>query len=128
MLVAILAGDMPHGFRHKVIALLLGIFVTLGMGLSNVEASTMTLKMTTSSEIVSVMGEIGHKNCSDCQGTNSKTMACTAGCTASVPVVFGQVEISSATITHEVFPALDFRLTSRAYPPDPYPPRTSDIA
>ena len=95
------------------------------MSLSNVAAGTMTLKMPMTSEMSSGMsGDGGQK---DCGGNDSKAMVCAAGYVASVPTVLSQIDISSAKVTLLSFSAKALRLTSRTYPPDPYPPRTSDI-
>ena len=118
---------MNHWTRHKIFILLLGVFVTLSMGLSNVAANTMTLKMPMTSAMMSDMADSGKKDCGGCGGTDSKAMVCAAGCIASVPVILGQINISHTKVTLLSFPAKVLRLTSRAYPPDPYPPRTSDI-
>ena len=119
---------MKRWTQHKFFILLLGVFVTLSMGLSNVAANTMTLKMPMTSAMASDMGSSGQKDCGDCGSTDSKAMVCAAGCIASVPVVLGQVTISTAKTTLLSFEPLVFRLTSRNYPPDPYPPRPIDLA
>ena len=97
------------------------------MGLSNVAASTMNLKMPMTSTMMSDMGASGKKDCGDCGGTDSKVMVCAAGCIASVPVILTQVEVSITKTAPLLFTPLVLRLTSLTYPPDPYPPRTSDI-
>ena len=124
--------SMNHWTRNKFFILLLGVFVTLSIGLSNVAANTMTLKMPMTSEMASSMssgmsGDSGKKDCGDCGGTDSKAMLCAAGYVASVPAVLDQIDILRTKVTLLSFPAKALRLTSRAYPPDPYPPRTSDI-
>ena len=119
---------MKRWTQHKFFVLLLGIFLTLSMGLSNVAASTMTLNMPMMSSMMSDMGRSSHNDCGDCGSTGSKVVICTAGCIASVPVVLAQVAISIPTITLLSFAPPAFRLTSRTYPPDPYPPRSLDLA
>ena len=123
---------MNRWTRHRLFVLLLGVFVTLSMGLSNVAASTMNLKMPMTSEMASSMssgmsGDSGQKDCGGCGGTDSKAMVCAAGYVASVPTVLSQIDISSAKVTLLSFSAKALRLTSLTYPPDPYPPRTSEI-
>ena len=113
--------------RHRLFVLLLGVFVTLSMGLSNVAAGTMTLKMPMTSAMTSDMGASGKKDCGDCGAADSKAMICTAGCVASMPVILTQVEVSTAETMASLFAPLFLRLTSLTYPPDPYPPRFSDI-
>ena len=118
---------MNRWTRHRLFVLLLGVFVTLSMGLSNVAANTMTLKMPMTSAMMSDMGASGKKDCGDCGAADSKAMICTAGCIASVPVILTQVEVSITKTAPLLFTPLVLRLTSLTYPPDPYPPRTSDI-
>ena len=118
---------MNRPLKHRLFILLLGVFVTLSMGLSNVAANTMTLRMPMTSAMMSDMGASGKKDCGDCGGTDSKAMVCVAGCVASVPAVWSEIDISRTRVTLLSFSAKVLRLTSRAYPPDPYPPRTSDI-
>ena len=123
---------MNRWTRHKIFILLLGVFVTLSMSLSNVAANTMTLKMPMTSEMASSMssgmsGDGGQKGCGGCGGTDSKAMVCAAGYVASVPAVLDQIDISRTNVTLLSFSAKALRLISRTYPPDPYPPRTSDI-
>ena len=101
---------MNRWTRHRLFILLLGVFVTLSMGLSNVVANTMTLKMPMTSAMASDMGASGKKDCGDCGSTDSKAMICTAGCIASVPVVLGQVEVSATTTVPLLFAPLVFRL------------------
>ena len=124
--------SMNHWTRNKFFILLLGVFVTLSMGLSNVAANTMTLKMPMTSEMASSMssgmsGDSGQKDCGGCGGTDSKAMVCAAGFVASVPAVLDQIDISRTKVTLLSFSAKALRLTSLTDPPDPYPPRTSDI-
>ena len=118
---------MNRWTRHKIFILLLGVFVTLSMSLSNVAANTMTLTMPMTSAMMSDMGASGQKDCGGCGGTDSKAMVCAAGYVASVPTVLDQIDISRTKVTLLSFPAKALRLTSLTYPPDPYPPRTSDI-
>ena len=116
---------MRRWTHHKILVLLLGVFVTLGMGLSTVQANNMAFKMTMTSE----MGNIGHSDCGGCasSGDNAKTMACMPGCVASVPALLPQAGVTEFSLSPVSFPLRSFRLTSRVYPPDPYPPRFSDL-
>ena len=123
---------MIHSLRHKILVMLLGLFVTFSMGLSNVAAGTMTLKMPMTSEMASSMslgmsGDSSQKDCGGCGGTDSMAMVCGAGYVASVPAELDQIDISRTKITLLSFSAKALRLTSLTYPPDPYPPRSSDF-
>ena len=116
---------MSHWTRHKILILLLGVFVTLGMGLSAVQANTMAFKMTMTSE----MGSSGHGDCGGCgnAGGDAKAMVCMPGCIVSVPALLPRAGVAELSLSPVSFPPQNFLLTSRAYPPDPYPPRFSDL-
>ena len=103
--------------------LLLGVFVTLGMGLSTVQANTMAFKMTMTSE----MGSTGHSDCGGCGGDGAKAMVCMPGCVVSVSALPSQADAAGLSLTPVSFRLQDFLMISRVYPPDPYPPRFSDL-
>ena len=112
---------------RQVFVLLLGIFVTLGMGLFAVQANTMNIKMM---DMAPGMGVSGVGSCDDCGSPgDSKGMAVcvTPGCVA--PVAAHVPSMQALNITSE--PAqhlhLDLALPGRDSGPDPYPPRTSNI-
>ena len=117
---------MSRWTRHKILVLLLGVFVTLGMGLSAVQANTMAFKMTMSSEMAST----GHGDCGGCGGggDNAKAMVCMPACVASVPALLPQADVKEFAPSPVTFPLRELLLTSRVYPPDPYPPRFSDLS
>ena len=100
--------------------LLLGVFVTLGMGLSTVQANTMAFKMTMTSEM-------GSSDCGGCGGDGAKAMVCMPGCVVSVPALLSQADASGFSLPPVSFRLQNFLMISRAYPPDPYPPKFSDI-
>ena len=112
---------MNRWTRHKIFVLLLGVFVALGMGLSAVQANTMAFKMTMTSE----MGSTGHGDCGGCGngGNTAKAMVCMPTCVASVPALLPQADAKEFAPSPAKFPLREFLLTSRVYPPDPYPPR-----
>lgn len=112
---------------RQMIVLLLAVFVTAGIGLSAVQASTMSLKMM---DTAPGMGTSGNGKCNDCSSSSdSKAMvACVApGCVAPVAAHSPSAEaldIASVAVHHLHFnPAL----LGRDSGPDPYPPRTNDI-
>ena len=121
----IIVADMVHSFRHKISVILLGLFVTLGMGLSVVRANTMSIDMAMSDG----MGTSHKSDCNDCINTKglAKTMVCTAGCIASAPILLSSADFTKAALTAVTSQRLYLPLYSRAYPPDPYPPRYSDL-
>ncbi|MDX0973324.1 hypothetical protein GOL21_26995 [Sinorhizobium medicae] len=119
---------MRHWSARQLFALVLAVFIAAGMGLSVAQASGMTARMATMSEMdMSAQG--GCQDCPDQPGDGGmKAMACGNVCAplvlatlpgAAVPVLVGKKAAS--------FVAGDPLLRSRALPPDPYPPRTSDI-
>jgi hypothetical protein len=119
---------MRHCPARKLFALLLAVFIAAGMSVSVAQASSMTAKMVTMSE----MDMPDHGDCQDCPdqpGDNGmKAMACGNVCAApvlatlsaaAVPLLVGEKAAS--------FVPADSLLHGRELPPDPYPPRTSDI-
>jgi len=105
---------------------MLGVFVALGVSLSAIQASDMTIKMASAS----AMGGSGDGGCGGCDGggnDGAKGMACAAVCTAPVLAVVPQA--FSLTLTQTLHPPMrpyPF-LHSAAFSPDPYPPRSSDL-
>jgi len=111
---------------RQIFALLLGVFVALGMNLSAVRASGMAAKMI----VTPGMGTSGHGDCRGCEGGDSggaKAMACGSICIAPV------IALPPQTFSMSVFPARAMSLRQyphphdRASPPDPYPPRPGDL-
>jgi hypothetical protein len=108
-------------------ALLLAVFVTVGMGLSVVRANDMAVKMAMMSDMGADQGD-----CANClhlpDKAGAKATFCATVCAApaiahqheSPPMVVALV----ATIRLANVAALH----GRALQPDPHPPRTSDIA
>lgn len=110
---------------RQMFAIVLAVFVTLGMSASVVQANNMALKMTTASE----MAVAGHGNCHGCDGDANKTkaMVCTVACVTpvtTIPQIGRVVEIATPTKLGLPRTALLFGTT---LPPDPYPPRSNDI-
>jgi hypothetical protein len=107
---------------RQVIALVLAVFVTLGLSLSVVQANDMAVKMAMTSD----MGVSGHGECHGCDAGMTKSMVCAVACpvSAAVPHVGPVAEIS--TPTKLALPRMALLLGS-ASPLDPYPPRSIDI-
>jgi hypothetical protein len=109
---------------RRVLVVLFGIFLALGMSLSAVQAGAMPVKMTA----VADMGTAGHcKGCGD-KGDSAKGMTpCSLGCVnlALAP----NPESNPTRIVHlAVFsPPQNSLLLGRAFSPDPGPPRSLDI-
>jgi hypothetical protein len=124
---AIVSAVMKHCSVRQLVLLLLTVFVAAGMGLSVAQASGMAAKMATMSDMA--MSDEGDcQACPDQAGDSGlKAMACGNICAAPVVAPLP----TAAFIPHGEKPTSDAALASlligRALPPDPYPPRTSDI-
>jgi hypothetical protein len=123
---------MIHSLRHKILIFLLGLFVTLGMGLSVVHSNIMIVDVAMSDGMgkMDAMGSNSKGPCNDClDGKNmTKGMVCVAGCLATVPLEQTTTDHAEAALLI-VEPSLYVGLPkSRDYPPDPYPPRPFDLA
>ena len=117
---------MNHWSARQVFALFLAVFVTVGMSLSVVQATGMTVKMATASD----MGASGHDGCQRCStggGDGMKAMSCTTVCLAPVLAVLPQA--APVMLVHKpVSYAVRYLLLhGRTSPPDPYPPRPTSI-
>jgi hypothetical protein len=110
-------------------ALLLAVFVTVGMGLSVVRANDMAVKMA----MMSDMGADGQGDCPNCLHLPDKGGAKATFCATAC------AEPATAAHQHEAPPrgvaliavvrvANVAALHGRVLQPDPHPPRTSDIA
>ncbi|MQX15378.1 hypothetical protein GHK62_11525 [Sinorhizobium terangae] len=119
--------------RHaprQIATFLLAVFLAVGMGASFAEASSMAARMATMSNmIMSDMVENG-----DCQGcpdqpddSGMKAMACGNVCAAPIiaPLPLAAVVPDGETPISVVAP--DLALDGQTPPPDPAPPRTTDI-
>lgn len=118
---------MNRASFRQVFVLLLGIFVTLGMGLSVVQASTMTHKM---ESMASEMSMPGGDNCNACGklGDVKGMAACAASaCVAPSASLAAPVEGLNMTpgSAHDQHQGLALFGTDSELAP--YPPRTSHI-
>lgn len=124
---AMLQVTMNRASFRQVLVLLLGIFVTLGMGLSVVQASTMNLKM---ANMASEMGISGDDNCRDCGNLgDAKGMVACVAPTCVSPVASLAVSTEGLNLTPGSVRHLHQGLTlfGVGSEPAPYPPRTSHI-
>ncbi|MEY9629010.1 hypothetical protein [Sinorhizobium fredii] len=124
---AILSGVMKHVSVRQLVVLLLAIFVAAGMGLAVGQASGMAAKMAVMSE----MAASDHGDCQDCpdQPADSAMKAMACGNVCAAPVV-APLPVAAVVPTGEKpapFAVGDLLLNGRGSPPDPDPPRTSDI-
>lgn len=109
---------------RRIFVLLLAVFVTAGIGLSAVQASTMSFKMM---DMAPGMGTSGSGSCDDCGGPGDPEgmAACvTAGSVAPVAAYLAFTDLTSVVV-HRL--SQDVALLGRDSGPDPYPPRTKYI-
>ena len=123
---------MTHSLRHKILVILLGLCVTLGMGLSVVHANIMTVDVAMANGMTKMdgMGSTSKSPCDDCLDGKNMTMGtvCVAGCVAAVPLEQTTTDHFKSALA-DVEPSLYFGSPhSQAYPPDPYPPRSLAFA
>lgn len=123
--------------RH-VFSLLLAVFVTVGISLSAVQASNMSVTMTMASETgvshaitsKSVMGAATDSDCKACfksMGDNESPMHCPPTCVAPVFAVLPLAFAAATTIRPPQPSALPvLSLHGRDSSPDPFPPKPSD--
>jgi hypothetical protein len=136
---------MPSTLR-QVFTLMLAIFVSVGMGLSVVQASSMTVRMAATTERGAPgqgdchacecdgpdMAKSKTADCPACDGADmakSKSAACMAICVGAVAFAPVSPVGLAAVIQAETRASLPKTalLSGSSFPPDPYPPRSSDI-
>jgi hypothetical protein len=109
-------------------ALLLAVFVTVGMGLSVVQANDMAVKMA----MMSDMGADGQDDCANClhlpDKAGAKATFCATVCAESAIAHQHEAPLRVVALVAAIHLANVAALHGRALQPDPHPPRTSDIA
>lgn len=112
---------------RKLVAMFLAVFVTVGMSLSAVQASGMSARMAMASD----MAGSSHDGCQGCptgSDDGMKAMACGSICTAPALAVLPEQGASMPALQKPVpFAVRDPLRDGRLAPPDPHPPRTTDI-
>lgn len=107
--------------RHM-FALLLAVFVTVGLSVSAVQTNTMFVKMGAMQGMAD-----GASNCSACpksSDTSGKPMVCPPVCLASAIALPAQQPVHLMSVQAVVpYPAPFSPLRGRDFLPDPYPPR-----
>lgn len=117
---------MNRSRSRQVFALILGLFVALGMSASAVQATDMAVKMATASS----MGAAGSGTCNGCgdDGSGMKAAGCgIAVCAAPVVAALPQTLSMTQIDLHELPSTAEPLLTGRASSPDPRPPRSTDL-
>ncbi|RVQ50518.1 hypothetical protein CN245_27490 [Sinorhizobium meliloti] len=117
---------MEHCSIRQLGLLLLAALLAAGMGLSVAQASGMAAKMATMSDMA--MSDHGDcQGCPDNPHSAMKAMACGNVCAAAVVAPLpAAVLVPTGQKAASVAPP-ERQLTSNAWPPDPDPPRTSNI-
>ncbi|AUX78652.1 hypothetical protein [Sinorhizobium fredii] len=118
---------MKHRSVRQLVLVLLAVFVAAGMGLSVAQASDMAARMATMSD----MAMPDHGDCQGCPDQpgdgGMKAMACGNICAAPVIAPLPLAAALPAGENLAFMAAPDLFLNGRTLPPDPDPPRTSDI-
>ena len=118
---------MVRPLIRQIFVLFLTVFVTVGLGLSAVQDSTMNIKMM---DMATGMASFGGGSCHDCgkPGDSKAMMACvTPGCFAPAAAHVPSAAVLNVTFTPIHYLHQDLALLGRESRPDPYPPRTADI-
>ena len=114
---------------RQIFALLLGVFVALGMSPAPVQAGGMVGKMA-KMIVTSGMDASGYGDCGGCAGGDgggAKAMACGTICIAPVFAVPPQALTMPVVPARVISWRQDPHPHGRASPPDPYPPRSGDL-
>lgn len=118
---------MKHWPSRRILALVLGVFLALGMNLSAVQASEMAVQMAMTSDD----GSSGQGECDGCGGSgddSADAVSCApmlncSGMAAVLPMERGLMAPQST----EAFSPVASVAHSLIAPPDPYPPRPPDL-
>ena len=118
---------MKRWSARKLVALFLAVFVTVGVSLSAVQATDMSVKMAMTTD----MSSSTHDGCPGCpnggNGHGMKAMMCSVVCAVPVVAVLPEGASTPAVEQPIFFTARGSLLHGTRAPPDPYPPRTTDI-
>ncbi|KSV92956.1 hypothetical protein [Sinorhizobium sp. GL28] len=104
----------------------LAVFVTVGMSLSAVQATDMSVKMAMTTDITGSTHD-GCPGCPNGGGHGMKAMMCSVVCAVPVVAVLPQGTSMPAAQHPIFFTVRDSLQHGTRAPPDPYPPRTTDI-
>lgn len=116
---------MQHWTVRQIFALVLGALIALGLNLSAVQASDMSMKMA----MASAMAGSGHGDCHGCADkpdAGAKTMTCVSTCVAPLLAVLPQGLPSTVHVVSTLSPVPSPFLPGRIASPEPFPPRPSD--
>ncbi|UCM24930.1 hypothetical protein [Ensifer adhaerens] len=118
---------MKRWSARKLVALFLAVFVAVGMNLLAVQATDMSVKMAMTADMTGST----HDGCPGCPAGGGdqgmKAMVCTVICTMPVTAVLPEGASLPAVQQPIFFAARASLLHGTRAPPEPYPPRTTDI-
>lgn len=118
---------MMHNLTKRILVLFLAVFVTAGMGLPVVQASTMHL---TAMKMSSDMKMSSPKDCQDCSkmGDGKAVPGCVAPACAAVVALLNRPPLDMNVAFSSVLQLDQTRAPDGARSePAPYPPRTTHI-
>ena len=111
---------MKHLTARQIVVCLLGLMLSLGMGLSAVQANNMTVDMALAGD----MDGSGSGGCTGCGGDDTaKSGSCFSICASSVFMMQAPTTTSSRIEPSAPFFPDTLPLRSTAFSPDPHPPR-----
>jgi hypothetical protein len=119
---------MKHWLPRQIVALVLGVFLALGMSLSAIQASDMAVQMA----MMSDAGASGQSGCDACGG-NGDDRADAVTCSPmlncfSMAAVLPVQRGLAATDNAELFVSTFGVARDLTAPPDPYPPKSLHIS
>ncbi|MCT7375587.1 hypothetical protein [Chelativorans salis] len=108
---------------RQVATFLLAVFMTVGLNLSAVQASDMTVQMAMTAEMTAYDGG----NCQDCtntgEGHGTQALCPTTACAAPILAVLPHVPATAIATAPAPSLRPSAQMTGWAFLPDPYPPR-----
>jgi len=114
---------------RQVLAILVAVFVTLSMSLSAVQASDMASEMAKMGTMSGMDGSMSGdcQKCPSKDGGKAMVAACGPVCVAPALGTLPQETSERLALAPIAFLKRHSLLHGRASPPDPYPPRSSNI-
>jgi hypothetical protein len=118
---------MRYWSARQILVLLLAVFAAAGMGLSVVQVSDMTLEMAMSSDM-DAMADSGCQGCPTNDDGGAKFASCSPICTSLGTALLPQALVTTAAPASHASAQRYSLLVGRTSMPDPYPPRSLDLA
>lgn len=120
---------MVRSSTRRIAALLLGIFLALGMGFTDIYASTMPGAMSVTNGMA--MGDTGRMDCDPCGGAGNEGMQggdCSAVCVGQTLALSPSGSTDTALRSRQPLLPPAVPLSGRMSAPDPHPPKTIRLA